>query len=50
MQKTLLLTGAAGYIGSHAVVAFEQAGYKTVIIDNLSNSSRASLDGVNKIL
>lgn len=50
MQKTLLLTGAAGYIGSHAVVAFEQAGYKTVIIDNLSNSSRTSLDGIGKIL
>ena len=50
MQKTLLLTGAAGYIGSHAVVAFEQAGYKTVILDNLSNSSRSSLEGITKIL
>ena len=50
MQKTLLLTGATGYIGSHAVVAFEQAGYKTVIIDNLVNSSKDSLDGIRKIL
>ena len=49
-QKTLLITGGTGYIGSHAVVAFEQAGYKTVIIDNLSNSSRKSLDGIQKIL
>ena len=50
MQTTLLLTWATGYIGSHAVVAFEQAGYKTVIIDNLSNSSKDSLDGIEHIL
>lgn len=49
-QKTLLITGGTGYIGSHAVVAFEQAGYKTAIIDNLSNSSRESLNGIQKIL
>lgn len=50
MKKTLLLTGATGYIGSHAVVAFEQAGYTTVIVDNLLNSSTDSLDGISKIL
>ena len=50
MQKIILLTGATGYIGSHAVVAFEQAGYKTVIIDNLINSSTRSLHGISKIL
>lgn len=49
-QKILLITWGTGYIGSHAVVAFEQAGYKTVIIDNLSNSSRESLNGIQKIL
>jgi len=49
-QKTLLLTGATGYIGSHAVVAFEQAGYETVIIDNLSNSYRTTLRGLEQIL
>ena len=38
-QKTLLITGGAGYIWSHAVVAFEQAGYKIVILDNFLNSS-----------
>lgn len=50
-QKTkILLTGATGYIGSHAVVAFEQAGYETVILDNFSNSSENSLNGIEKIL
>lgn len=49
-QKIILITGGTGYIGSHAVVAFEQAGYKTVTIDNLSNSSPDAFDGVEKIL
>ncbi len=34
-NKVLLLTGWLGYIGSHGVIAFEKAGYKTVIVDNL---------------
>ena len=49
-QKTLLITGGAWYIGSHAVVAFEQAGYKTVILDNFLNSSNDNLIGIQKIL
>lgn len=49
-QKTLLITGGTWYIGSHAVVAFEEAGYKTVIVDNLSNSSKDTLIGIEKIL
>jgi UDP-glucose 4-epimerase len=49
-KKTILITGGAGYIGSHAVVAFEQAGYKTVILDNLVNSSKETLAGIEKIL
>lgn len=49
-QKILLITGGLGYIGSHAVVAFEQAGYKAVIIDNLVNSTRDTLLGIEKIL
>jgi UDP-glucose 4-epimerase len=49
-KKTLLITGWTGYIGSHAVVAFEHAGYKTVILDNLVNSSRDTLAGIEKIL
>lgn len=50
MQKTILITGGAGYIGSHAVVAFEEAGYKTVTIDNFSNSDRTNLEGIACIL
>lgn len=38
MNKKILITGGIGYIWSHAVVAFEKAGYETVIVDNLSNS------------
>ena len=49
-KKKLLITGGTGYIGSHAVVAFEQAGYETVILDNLVNSSRDTLIGIEKIL
>lgn len=49
-KKNLLITGGTGYIGSHAVVAFEQAGYTTVILDNLMNSSRDTLLGIEKIL
>lgn len=37
-KKIILITWWLGYIWSHAVIAFEQAGYKTVILDNLSNS------------
>ena len=50
MKKMILITGGLGYIGSHAVVAFEEAGYQTVIVDNLSNTSLKQLDGIEKIL
>ena len=49
-QKTLLITGGTWYIGSHAVIAFELAGYRTVIIDSLVNSSRDTLSGIAQIL
>ncbi len=50
MKKTILITGWLGYIGSHAVVAFEQAWYKCVIVDNLSNSSIDTLNWIKKII
>ncbi len=50
MKKTILITGWTWYIWSHAVVAFEQAGYKTVIVDNLVNSSVWVLQGIEKII
>lgn len=46
---SILVTGGAGYIGSHTVVELQQAGYDVVVIDNLSNSSRKSLDRVSEI-
>lgn len=50
MKKTILITGWLWYIWSHAVVVFEQAWYKTVIIDNLWNSSIKVLDWINNII
>lgn len=46
---TILVTGGAGYIGSHTCVELLNAGYDVVVLDNLSNSSRTSLDRVEKI-
>ena len=34
-QKKILVTGGAGYIGSHAVLALKNAGYDVIILDNL---------------
>ncbi len=34
-KRTILVTGGAGYIGSHAVLALQQAGYEVVVLDNL---------------
>lgn len=43
------MTGGTGYIGSHTVVELQKAGYPVVIIDNLSNSNRDVLDGIERI-
>ena len=45
----ILVTGGAGYIGSHTVVELQNAGYDVVVLDNLSNSSEKSLERVEKI-
>ena len=45
----ILVTGGAGYIGSHTVVELQNAGYEVVVVDNLSNSSAKSLERVEKI-
>ena len=50
MKKKILITWGLGYIGSHAVVAFEQAWYETVILDNLSNSCVTTLRNIQSIL
>lgn len=49
MNKTILVTGGLGYIGSHTVVALQVAGYTVVIIDDLSNSELFVLDRITKI-
>lgn len=48
-KSTILVTGGAGYIGSHMCVELLQAGHKVVVLDNLSNASAASLDAVKRI-
>lgn len=47
--ENILVTGGAGYIGSHACVELLQAGYQVIVIDNLSNSASESLLRVQKI-
>ena len=49
MKKTILVTGGAGYIGSHTAVELLETGYNVVVVDNLSNSSAESLKRVEKI-
>jgi UDP-glucose 4-epimerase len=46
----ILVTGGTGYIGSHTVVELMQQGYDVVIVDNLSNSDQAVLDGIAAIV
>ena len=49
MNEKILVTGGTGYIGSHTTVELQNAGYDVVIIDNLSNSNREVLDGIEAI-
>lgn len=49
MKEKILVTGGTGYIGSHTTVELQNAGYDVVIIDNLSNSNEAVLDGIEAI-
>lgn len=49
MAAKILVTGGTGYIGSHTVVELQQAGFEVVIIDNLSNSNRDVLKGIEAI-
>jgi UDP-glucose 4-epimerase len=49
MKGRILVTGGAGYIGSHTTVELQEAGYEVVIVDNLSNSNAEVIDGIEKI-
>ena len=48
-QMRILVTGGAGYIGSHTCVELLNAGYDVVVVDNLYNASEKALDRVEKI-
>ncbi len=47
--STVLLTGGAGYIGSHTAVVLLEAGHRVVVVDDLSNSSEESLRRVRRL-
>ncbi|ABO18047.1 UDP-glucose 4-epimerase GalE [Prochlorococcus marinus] len=50
MNKIILVTGGAGFIGSHTCLLLLESGYKVVVIDSFINSSLNSLERVKKIL
>ena len=48
-DRTILVTGGAGYIGSHAVLALKNAGYDVIVLDNLSYGHREIVDEVLQV-
>ena len=49
MPKRVLVSGGAGYIGSHVIVELLSAGYEVVVADNMSNCDKTCFEGVKKI-
>ena len=49
-DMSILVTGGTGFIGSHTCVELLDAGYEVVIIDNLYNSQRETVDKIEKIM
>ena len=47
--KNVLVTGGAGYIGSHTCIELIEAGFNPIVIDNFSNSSEISLQRVEEL-
>lgn len=45
-MSKILVTGGTGYIGSHTVVELQNAGFEVVVVDDLSNSTKAVLQGI----
>lgn len=50
MEKYILVTGGAGYIGSHTVVSLVENGFTPIILDDFRNANRVVVDGLTKIL
>jgi UDP-glucose 4-epimerase len=48
-RRTILVTGGAGFIGSHTCVELLQNGYDVVVVDDLSNSFRSALDRIERV-
>ncbi|MBE9052121.1 UDP-glucose 4-epimerase GalE [Nostocales cyanobacterium LEGE 11386] len=48
-MSTILVTGGAGYIGSHAVLALKNAGYEVIVLDNLSNGHQEIVEQVLQV-
>lgn len=48
-NRTILVTGGAGYIGSHAALALKKAGYEVIILDNLSYGHQEIVDNVLQV-
>jgi UDP-glucose 4-epimerase len=48
-KSTILVTGGAGYIGSHAVLALSKAGYEVIVLDNLSYGHRELVEQVLQV-
>ena len=49
-MKKILVTGGAGYIGSHTIIELITAGYTPIIVDNLCNTSHKNIDGIESII
>ena len=49
MRQKILITGGAGFIGSHTAVVLHESGYTPVIVDNFKNSEQAVIQGIRKI-
>ena len=50
MAKRILVTGGAGFIGSHTLIELHKAGYEFVVVDNLVNSNPEALRRVGELI
>ena len=49
-KQKIVVTGGAGFIGSHTVIALHEAGYMPIIVDNFSNSDETVIDRLSQVL